>query len=156
MRLLSGLMLLLPLMSPLAHAELIDDVNDRGELRIALDAASPPWSFKQDGQLTGFDVELGELFQPVADRGHLDFVELAGGFLAVAGDKRHRGALGQQLRRGGDLKDLDAELLREAHDVLGIRLFRRGSDRCIGHARKSRRVQRPTPASQGQTACGKL
>ena len=61
MRLLSGLMLLLPLMSPLAHAELIDDVNDRGELRIALDAASPPWSFKQDGQLTGFDVELGEL-----------------------------------------------------------------------------------------------
>lgn len=61
MRLLSGLMLLLPLMSPLAHAELIDDVNDRGELRIALDAASPPWSFKQDGHLTGFDVELGEL-----------------------------------------------------------------------------------------------
>lgn len=61
MRFLSGLMLLLPLASPFAHAELIDEVNDRGELRIALSADLPPYSFKQDGQLTGFDVELGEL-----------------------------------------------------------------------------------------------
>ena len=38
MRLLPGLICLLPLLSPLAHAELIDDVNDRGELRIALEA----------------------------------------------------------------------------------------------------------------------
>ena len=33
MRFLPGLMLLLPLASPFAQAELIDDVNDRGELR---------------------------------------------------------------------------------------------------------------------------
>ena len=37
MRFLPGLICLLPLLSPLAHAELIDDVNDRGELRIALE-----------------------------------------------------------------------------------------------------------------------
>ena len=61
MRFLPGLILLLPLISPFAQAELIDDVNDRGELRIALEADMPPFSFKQDGRLTGFDVELGEL-----------------------------------------------------------------------------------------------
>ena len=61
MRFLPGLMLLLPLASPFAQAELIDDVNDRGELRIALEGDMPPFSFKQDGRLTGFDVELGEL-----------------------------------------------------------------------------------------------
>ncbi len=61
MRFLPGLMLLLPLASPFAQAELIDDVNDRGELRIALEADQSPYSFKQDGRLTGFDVELGEL-----------------------------------------------------------------------------------------------
>ena len=61
MRFLPGLMLLLPLLSPLAHAELIDDVNDRGELRIALEANTPPFNFKDDGKLTGFEVELGQL-----------------------------------------------------------------------------------------------
>ncbi len=61
MRFWPGLMLLLPLASPFAHAELIDEVNDRGELRIALSADLPPFSFKQDDRLTGFDVELGEL-----------------------------------------------------------------------------------------------
>jgi cystine transport system substrate-binding protein len=61
MRFLPGLICLLPLLSPLAHAELIDDVNDRGELRIALEANTPPFSFKEDGRLTGFEVELGQL-----------------------------------------------------------------------------------------------
>ncbi|MES2870056.1 MAG: transporter substrate-binding domain-containing protein [Pseudomonadota bacterium] len=61
MRFLPGLMLLLPLASPFAQAELIDDVNDRGELRVVLEAEQPPFSFKQDGRLTGFGVELGEL-----------------------------------------------------------------------------------------------
>ena len=41
MRFLPGLICLLPLLSPLAHAELIDDVNDRGELRIAVEANTP-------------------------------------------------------------------------------------------------------------------
>ncbi|WP_415758710.1 transporter substrate-binding domain-containing protein [Pseudomonas sp. LT1P18] len=61
MRFLPGLICVLPLLSPLAHAELIDDVNDRGELRIALEANTPPFNFKEDGKLTGFEVELGQL-----------------------------------------------------------------------------------------------
>ena len=62
MRFLPGLICLLPLLSPLAHAELIDDVNDRGELRIALEANTPPFNYKDDGdKLTGFEVELGQM-----------------------------------------------------------------------------------------------
>ncbi|MBD9457581.1 transporter substrate-binding domain-containing protein [Pseudomonas sp. PDM05] len=60
MRFSPGLLLLLPLMSPLAHAELVDDVFDRGELRIALEANTPPFNFKEGDKLTGFEVELGE------------------------------------------------------------------------------------------------
>jgi cystine transport system substrate-binding protein len=61
MRFLPGLICLLPLLSPLAHAELIDDINDRGELRIALEANTPPFNFKDEGKLSGFEVELGQL-----------------------------------------------------------------------------------------------
>ena len=61
MRFSPGLLLLLTLLSPLAHAELIDDVNDRGELRIALEANTPPYNFKERDKLAGFEVELGEL-----------------------------------------------------------------------------------------------
>ncbi|MFL1419592.1 transporter substrate-binding domain-containing protein [Pseudomonas fildesensis] len=60
MRFSPGLLILLPLMSPLAHAELVDDVFDRGELRIALEANTPPFNFKEGDKLTGFEVELGE------------------------------------------------------------------------------------------------
>ncbi|WP_242169911.1 MULTISPECIES: transporter substrate-binding domain-containing protein [unclassified Pseudomonas] len=60
MRFSPGLVLLLPLLSPLAHAELIDDVFDRGELRIALEANTPPFNFNDGDKLTGFEVELGE------------------------------------------------------------------------------------------------
>jgi cystine transport system substrate-binding protein len=67
MRLLPGLICLLPLLSPLAHAELIDDVNDRGELRIAVEADTPPFSFKKDGSLTGFEVELGHMLASELD-----------------------------------------------------------------------------------------
>ena len=67
MRFLPGLICLLPLLSPLAHAELIDDVNDRGELRIALEANTPPFNFKEDGKLTGFEVELGQLLADELD-----------------------------------------------------------------------------------------
>ena len=67
MRFLPGLICLLPLLSPLAHAELIDDVNDRGELRIALEANTPLFNFKDDGKLTGFEVELGQLLAQELD-----------------------------------------------------------------------------------------
>lgn len=60
MRFSPGLLLLLPLLSPLAHAELVDDVFDRGELRIALEANTPPFNFKEGDKLTGFEVDLGE------------------------------------------------------------------------------------------------
>ncbi|MER2101525.1 MAG: transporter substrate-binding domain-containing protein [Pseudomonas atacamensis] len=67
MRLLPGLICLLPLLSPLAHAELIDDVNDRGELRIALEANTPPFNYKEGDTLTGFEVELGQLLAQELD-----------------------------------------------------------------------------------------
>ena len=67
MRFLPGLICLLPLLSPLAHAELIDDINDRGELRIALEANTPPFNFKDEGKLAGFEVELGQLLAQELD-----------------------------------------------------------------------------------------
>ncbi|MBF8743483.1 substrate-binding periplasmic protein [Pseudomonas guariconensis] len=59
MRLSIGVLLALAI-SPLAQAELIDEVNDRGELRIAVQADTPPYAFKENEHLTGFDVELGQ------------------------------------------------------------------------------------------------
>ena len=67
MRFLPGLLLLLPLASTCAQAELMDDINDRGELRIALEADTPPFNFKDDGKLTGFEVELGQLLASELD-----------------------------------------------------------------------------------------
>ncbi|MFJ4258573.1 MULTISPECIES: transporter substrate-binding domain-containing protein [Pseudomonas] len=52
--------LLAVLISPLAQAELIDEVADRGELRIAVQADNSPYAFKQDDHLTGFDIEFGQ------------------------------------------------------------------------------------------------
>ncbi|EJM40284.1 periplasmic component of amino acid ABC-type transporter/signal transduction system [Pseudomonas sp. GM33] len=67
MRFLPGLICLLPLLSPLAHAELIDDVNDRGELRIAVEANTPPFNYKDGDKLAGFEVELGQLLASELD-----------------------------------------------------------------------------------------
>lgn len=52
--------LLAVLISPLAQAELIDEIADRGELRIAVQANNQPYAFKQDDHLTGFDIEFGQ------------------------------------------------------------------------------------------------
>ncbi|PRA64756.1 cystine ABC transporter substrate-binding protein [Pseudomonas sp. MYb187] len=60
MRLTIGV-LLATLLSPWAHAELIDDINDRGELRIAVEANMAPFNFKKDEKLAGFEIELGQL-----------------------------------------------------------------------------------------------
>ena len=59
MRLSIGVLLALAI-SPLAQAELIDEINDRGELRIAVQPDAPPYAFKENEHLTGFDVELGQ------------------------------------------------------------------------------------------------
>ncbi|HKS14892.1 MAG TPA: transporter substrate-binding domain-containing protein [Pseudomonas sp.] len=64
----STLLLLLALIaSPWAQAELIDEVNDRGELRIAVQADTPPFSFKENDRLTGFAIELGQVLADELD-----------------------------------------------------------------------------------------
>ncbi|MGV2832338.1 substrate-binding periplasmic protein [Pseudomonas shirazensis] len=73
MRLTIGVLLTV-LISPLAQAELIDEINDRGELRIAVQADTPPYAFKQDEQLAGFDVELGQALAKELDL-RAEFIE---------------------------------------------------------------------------------
>lgn len=73
MRLTIGVLLAV-LISPLAQAELIDEINDRGELRIAVQADTPPYAFKQDEHLTGFDVELGQVLAKELDL-RAEFIE---------------------------------------------------------------------------------
>jgi L-cystine transport system substrate-binding protein len=73
MRFLPGLILFSALVSPLAHAELIDEVNDRGELRIALEGELAPFHFSKDGKLTGFEVELGQILAEELDL-NVDFI----------------------------------------------------------------------------------
>lgn len=52
--------LLAVLITPLAQAELIDEINDRGELRIVVQADNKPYAFKENDRLTGFQVEFGQ------------------------------------------------------------------------------------------------
>ncbi len=73
MRLTIGVLLTV-LISPLAQAELIDEINDRGELRIAVQADAPPYAFKQDEHLAGFDVELGQALAKELDL-RAEFIE---------------------------------------------------------------------------------
>lgn len=73
MRLTIGVLLTV-LISPLAQAELIDEINDRGELRIAVQADTPPYAFKQDEHLAGFDVELGQALAEELDL-RAEFIE---------------------------------------------------------------------------------
>ena len=66
--------LLAVLISPLAQAELIDEIADRGELRIAVQADNSPYAFKQDDHLTGFDIEFGQALAKELDL-RAEFVE---------------------------------------------------------------------------------
>ncbi|QBF24617.1 transporter substrate-binding domain-containing protein [Pseudomonas tructae] len=60
--------LLAMLLSPWAQAELIDDVNERGELRIAIEANMPSFNFKDENDKpNGFEVELGRLLASEMD-----------------------------------------------------------------------------------------
>ncbi|MFV3404847.1 MULTISPECIES: transporter substrate-binding domain-containing protein [Pseudomonas] len=61
MRLTIGVLLAV-LFSPLAQADLIDEINDRGELRIAVQPDAAPYAYKEKDNepLTGFDIELGQ------------------------------------------------------------------------------------------------
>lgn len=75
MRLTIGVLLAV-LVSPLAQAELIDEINDRGELRIAVQTDNSPYSFKENEQLTGFDIELGQALAKELDL-RAEFIETA-------------------------------------------------------------------------------
>lgn len=52
--------LLTVLIAPLAQAELIDEIADRGELRIAVQADNAPYAYKENDHLTGFEIEFGQ------------------------------------------------------------------------------------------------
>ncbi|MDF0729395.1 transporter substrate-binding domain-containing protein [Pseudomonas entomophila] len=73
MRLTIGVLLGV-LLSPLAQAELIDEINDRGELRIAVQADTAPYAFKENEHLTGFDIELGQALAKELDL-RAEFIE---------------------------------------------------------------------------------
>jgi len=104
MRFLPGLICLLPLLSPLAHAELIDDINDRGELRIALEANTPPFNFKDEGKLTGFEVELGQLLASELDV-RADFVVTDSGDLLTGVESGKYDVAINHIAMTPDLKD---------------------------------------------------
>ncbi|MBV4465415.1 cystine transport system substrate-binding protein [Pseudomonas sp. F-14 TE3623] len=104
MRFLPGLICLLPLFSPLAHAELMDDVNDRGELRIALEANTPPFNFKDDDKLTGFEVELGQLLADELDV-RADFVVTDSGDLLTGVESGKYDVAINHIAQTPDLKD---------------------------------------------------
>jgi ABC-type amino acid transport substrate-binding protein len=88
MRFVPGLILFSALVSPLAHAELIDEVNDRDELRIAVEGELAPYHFTKGGKLTGFDIELGEMLAQEMDL-NVDFITTDASDLmqGVEGDK---------------------------------------------------------------------
>ncbi|TPG81520.1 transporter substrate-binding domain-containing protein [Pseudomonas arsenicoxydans] len=104
MRFLPGLICLLPLLSPLAHAELIDDINDRGELRIALEANTPPFNFKDEGKLSGFEVELGQLLANELDV-RADFVVTDSGDLLTGVESGKYDVAINHIAMTPDLKD---------------------------------------------------
>src|SRR5438477_6364727 len=54
--------LALPLLAAGAHAaDVLDEVKQRGTLRIAVEGTYPPFNFKDEqGKLTGFDVEIAQ------------------------------------------------------------------------------------------------
>lgn len=74
MRFITGALFAASLLSPWAHAELMDDVSDRNELRIAIEANTPPFNFRDTSdQPNGFEVELGRLLARELDV-NADFV----------------------------------------------------------------------------------
>ena len=68
MRFITGALLATSLLSPWAHADIVDEIADRNELRIAIEANTPPFNFRDTaGQLSGFEVELGQMLAKELD-----------------------------------------------------------------------------------------
>lgn len=55
-----------PLLGALAHAQAkgvtLDQIRAQGELRIGVEAAYVPFTFRREGKIVGYDVELAEIF----------------------------------------------------------------------------------------------
>ncbi|MBF8744102.1 transporter substrate-binding domain-containing protein [Pseudomonas putida] len=66
--------LLAALITPLAHAELIDEIADRGELRIVVQADNAPYAFRENDRLTGFEIEVGQALAQELDL-RAEFIE---------------------------------------------------------------------------------
>ncbi|MFJ4346125.1 transporter substrate-binding domain-containing protein [Pseudomonas sp. NPDC089401] len=66
--------LLAVLIMPVAQAELIDEIADRGELRIAVQADNSPYAFKENDHLTGFEIDFGQALARELDL-RAEFVE---------------------------------------------------------------------------------
>ena len=62
-------------------------------------------------------IQLRETHQPFADAGDGDFIQRTGDLLAIAGDERHRGSFGEQLRRGENLARRELEFAGDFKDV---------------------------------------
>lgn len=61
MKMLKTVLLATALLAGVAHAaDLLDEVKQRGSLRIAVEGTYPPFNYREQGQLTGFDVEIAE------------------------------------------------------------------------------------------------
>ena len=108
MRLTIGVLLTV-LISPLAQAELIDEINDRGELRIAVQADTPPYAFKQDEHLAGFDVELGQALAKELDL-RAEFIETPAELRVLRGLGRKVGKIDVALSQLRAAQKVDAAL----------------------------------------------
>jgi polar amino acid transport system substrate-binding protein len=52
----------LPLGQALAAPLTIDQIKKSGELRIGVEAAYPPFTFRKEGQIIGYDIDLADIF----------------------------------------------------------------------------------------------
>ena len=125
MRLLYCLPALFALLSPLAQAELLDDIWERGSLRIALADNSPPYSYRTDGKLTGFEVELGRALAAALNVDAEFVVEEDGKLLDGLKAGRYDIALDQfavpvQARDGLEFSEPYAFPLAEAEGDIGV------------------------------------
>ncbi len=53
---------LIPLRAALAAPLTIEQIKKSGELRIGVEAAYPPFTFRKDGQIIGYDIDLADIF----------------------------------------------------------------------------------------------
>ena len=95
-------------------------------------------------------LQFAQVGQALVERAQLRVVEPAGGFLAVAGDEGHRGALVEQADGGGDLGQGAADFLG---DFPGDAKFSGGCHRRFFSCEKGRTVQNRVRKLKSRRAC---